>query len=653
MWIFLVCPGADWTPRSNAATHSAATHPAATRNKDFPTMTTLAPPSPALSPASDLTIRRFWIRQILVFAGAVAALAAGLSTMSASAADGSSVVAVVNADPITREMLGDAVVARYGRDVLDNMVNRHLILQQCKAQNAEVTNDEVRGEIERLAKKFGLSLEGYLQLLRDERNITPDQYSREIIWPMLALRRLVADEVEVTQEEFNRAFLSQFGEAVKCRMIMVDDAAQAQQLRTSAAADPDSFTRLAKQYSQDETSASIGGLIPPIRRFMGDSRIEEAAFSLPLNGVSEVLQIGDQYVVLQAVRQLPASHPSPQAMPTIREQIQDRIRDEKMQSAASGLFAQLQADANVIKVLGNPEVMAKYPGVAAVINGQQIPISAVAAEATKRHGEDVLQGEIVRKLLTQALNKAGQTITQADIDAEIDRAAASFGFAKADGQPDVGAWLETILDESDVSLDIYIADAVWPTVALKKLVEDQVTLTQDDLQKGYESSYGPRVEVLAVVLSDQRTAQKVWEMARDNPTDVFFGELAQQYSVEPSSSSNSGKVPPIRKFGGQPSLEREAFAMKPGELSGIIATGDRYIILRCQGFTEPVVNDFNVVREELMRDLTETKLRRAMAAKLDELKVNSEIDNFLEAAKELPRIARQRTGGQSAADPQR
>ena len=128
-------------------------------------------------------------------------------------------------------------------------------------------------------------------------------------------------------------------------------------------------------------------------------------------------------------------------------------------------------------------------------------------------------------------------------------------------------------------------------------------------------------------------------MARDNPTDAFFGQLAEQYSIEPSSASNFGKVPPIRQYGGQPSIEREAFAMKPGELSGIIATGDKYIILRCQGFTEPVVSDFEAVREELVRDLTEKKINLAMGVKFDELKQNADIDNFFTAAKELPSVA--------------
>jgi parvulin-like peptidyl-prolyl isomerase len=551
----------------------------------------------------------------------------------------SSVVAVVNADPITQKTLSDACLARYGTDVLDNMINRYLILQECKKQGIEVTNEQVREEIHRLASKFGLTIESYLTLLHDERDIAPDQYSREVVWPMLALRRLVADQVEPTQEEFDRAFISQYGEAVKCRIIMVAQKEKADSLQQQAQAKPDSFASLAKQYSEDETSASVGGLIPPIRRYSGDSRLEEAAFALKNSDVSPVLQLGDQWIILQAVRRIPASSPQPQALPSIKEQIRDRIRDAKMRGAAGELFSQLQKQSKVTTVLGHAELTKQYPGVAALVNGQQLTIAAVAAECVKRHGNDVLQGEINRKLLNQSLSKKKLQVTQSDIDSEIARAAISYGYVRGDGSPDLVAWMESVTSDGNTTKDIYVSDSVWPSVALKKLVEDSVTITDEDIQQGFESAFGPRVEVLAIVLSDQKAAQKIWKMARDNPTEKFFSQLAEQYSIEPVSASNMGKVPPIRKFGGQPAIEREAFALQAGEMSGIIAAGDKYIILRCQGLTDPLVKDPAAVKAELVRDLKEKKLARAMANEFDRLKETAEIDNFFEAAKTIPRMA--------------
>jgi len=558
---------------------------------------------------------------------------------AAQAGGKSSIVAVVNADPITADQLAEEAVKRYGVDILDNMINRHLILQACTKAGIEVTNADVTAEIQRIAAKFNLPLDQYLKLLQDERDISSDQYAREVVWPMMALRRLVHDQVQVTEEEFNRAFLARYGESVKCRMIMVDKEELAQSLRDRAVATPADFGALAKQYSQDEASASVRGLIPPIRRYTGDSRIEDIAFGLKEEEISEVLQLGDQWVILQSVRRMPASNPAPQAMPAIREQIVDAIRDEKVRETASEMFAKLQKDAQVVKFLGDEAAMKANPGVAAIVNSQKVTIAQVASECVKRHGSVVLDGEINRKLLTQALAKAKKTVTQEDLDAEVSRAAIAYGFVRPDGKADSAAWIQSVLAEGVATQDLYYRDSVWPSVALAKLVEGTVNVTEDDLKEGYESNYGPRVEILAIVLSDQRTAQKIWDMARNNPTEEFFGGLAEQYSIEPVSQSNFGKVPPLRKFGGQPAIEKEAFGLKPGELSGIVATGDKFILLRCQGFTEPVVADFAAVREELMIAITEKKNRVAMADTFDKLKNTAQVDNFFEVAKKSTKVA--------------
>ena len=564
-----------------------------------------------------------------------------ISSASAQAAKGNSVVAVVNADPITRQMLADATLQRYGTSVLDNVIiNRQLILQACEDRGITVTTQEVEAEITRLAKKFNFAVQDYLQLLQKERNISPGQYGREIIWPMLSLRKLVADQVAPTQEEFNEAYLAQYGEAIKCRMIMVSTKEKAAGLLQEVTANPQQFGQIAKQKSEDEVSASVNGLIPPIRRYTGDRRLEDAAFGLKDGEISPLIEIANQYVILQRVRHIPKAIHNPQAMAIIREQITDRIRDQKMKGAAAELFSKLQIDAKLVKVFGDEELSKQYPGIAAIVNGQKITIAQLAAECVKRHGEEVLDGEINRKLLQQALAASKKEITDQDLHAEIARAAISYGMIRPDGTADVAAWIQSVTSDGETTQEIYIQDAVWPSVVLKKIVEDRVNVTEEDIRRGFESNYGPRVEILACVLGDLRTAQKIWKMARDNPTDAFFGQLAQQYSVETVSASNSGKVPPIRRFSGQPAIEEAAFKLETGELSGIVETGNKYIILKCQGRTKPVVNDLEAVRDELHRSLLEKNYSIAMADEFDRLKEDSEIDNFFVAAKEIASIGK-------------
>jgi hypothetical protein len=207
---------------------------------------------------------------------------------------------------------------------------------------------------------------------------------------------------------------------------------------------------------------------------------------------------------------------------------------------------------------------------------------------------------------------------------------------KEDGSPDVEAWIEQVTKEQGVSREVYLHDSVWPSVALRKLSEGTVKVTAEDLQKGYESNYGPRVRCLAIVLGTYRRAQEVWEMARANNTRDYFGDLAEQYSVEPGSRALRGEVPPIRRHSGRPLLEKEAFNLKPGELSGIVQVGDRFVILRCEGRTKPVDVDFAEVRDAIYRDLAEKKQRLAMAKNFDRLRDSATVVNYLAGTTHSP-----------------
>jgi parvulin-like peptidyl-prolyl isomerase len=545
------------------------------------------------------------------------------------------VVAVVNGKTISRDQLVDACLKRYGTIVLDNLLNKHLILQACAARGVTITQADVNNEIARVAGKFGISTKHFLEAIEQERDITPEQYASEIVWPMLALRQLAADKIRVTDAEIEQILQSEYGPKVQVRMIAVSQADKAQQLHQQVTANPDIFRRLAKEHSEDAASASVEGLLPPIRKYSGDDQLERMAFQLQPDQISPPFQLANLHIILQCVRHLPATPPSPQLMPAIRQRIGDQLRDQRLGEAADGIFASLQQNSKVVAVIGNPELEAKYPNVAGFINQEPVPRDQLAAECIARHGKQILRGEINRLLLSSALQSANKTIIQPDIDAEIGRAADSMGYIKNNGTPDTEAWLKSIMDEEGATLELYVADAVWPSVALKKLVEDQVQITQEDLQKGFQANFGSRAEVLAIVMSNQRTAEDVFRQARANLTEQYFGELAAKYSIEPVSRSNFGKVPALRRFGGQPTLEEEAFKLQPGQISGVIALNDQYVVLYKQGETQPIVQDFQAVREELEKEIFEKKLRSAMSKRLDDMLRSAQIENFIEPMAQL------------------
>ncbi len=551
------------------------------------------------------------------------------------------IVATVNGQTISRDELAKLCIQRSGQEVLDSVLNKYLIQQACQAQQIKISQKDVDDEIGRIATKFNLTTSMYLKLIEDQRDILPEQYAADVVWPMLALRALARDKATVTQQDIDKAYQAEFGPKIQVRMLAIADEKKARDLWQQAKAKPESFKTLAKQHSEDPASASVEGLLPPIRRYGGDDPIENVAFSLQPNEISDVFAVANMFLCLQCVRQINANAPSPNQIAEIQKGIRQELEDVKLRELAETIFATLREQSSLVKVFGNAELEKQYPGVAAMINRQPVPLVTLETECIKRFGPKVLDGAIHRKLLEGALEAIGAKVEQADIDQEIARAAEYYGMVHNDGRPNIEAWLKEVLSENGGSLELYVSDVVWPTVALKKMISGKVTVSEQDLQKGFESNYGPRSEVLAIVCSNQRTAQEVWQMARDNPTDQFFGELASQYSVEPSSRSNFGKIPPLRRHSGQPILEEAAFKLQPGELSGIIETGGQYVVLRSQGKTTPVVAELSAVRNELMKDILEKKQRLAMEKHLENLFAAAQIDNFLVPKSQLGTAATQ------------
>ncbi|WP_254507927.1 peptidylprolyl isomerase [Anatilimnocola floriformis] len=541
------------------------------------------------------------------------------------------VMAVVNGDQISQADLGRECLWRFGKEVLEGMINRQLIAEACSQKKITITAQDIEQEIERIAQKFGLPKDKWMQLLRDERGFSESQYKREVVWPMLALRRLSADKTQVTQEEMQKAYESEFGPKVRALLIVHSQKQMAERLLAEANANPATFRDLSKQYSDDPGVASAYGVIPPIRMHMGDANLERIAFSLKPNQVSPVIQVADKYYILKCEEQIEGRMLPADQMTAYQAKLQERLKEGKLRGVAANFFEEMNKSSQIVNYYSTTEELRKSlpPGTVATVNNRPITTQALTEECLSRYGQEVLEGEISRKVLSQELAKKKLEITQQDLDEEVARAAEMYGVTDKDGKPDVKRWLEQITEQEKAPKELYIRDAVWPSVALKKIVGNQVIITEEDLQKAYESNYGERVEVLAIVCGDQRQAQRVWDMARNNPKDSFFAELAEQYSVEPSSRSNGGKVPPIQRHSGSPEMEKEAFSLKAGQISGIVAVNGQFIIMRCLGRTTPVSVDQAVARKALHKDLEERKLRANMSREFDRLLQTSQIDNYI------------------------
>lgn len=255
----------------------------------------------------------------------------------------------VNAEPISYEALAKECVERYGKEVLENMISRLIVQQACAERGVVVSEAEVTQQVIEISKKFGLAVDQYYKLLEAERGLSLAQYQRDIIWPMLALRKLAGKEVTITSEMMQQAYQDNYGPRVKARMIVCDKQRRAQEVWDKAKANPDDFDALARDYSVETNSRALGGVIPPIRKNSGaHENLRKAAFAMKEKEpgeISGILQIGqNQFAILKFEGMTEPVDHDPK---DVQVQLQADLTEREVQKMVGETFEALQKSARV------------------------------------------------------------------------------------------------------------------------------------------------------------------------------------------------------------------------------------------------------------------------------------------------------------------
>jgi len=262
------------------------------------------------------------------------------------------------------------------------------------------------------------------------------------------------------------------------------------------------------------------------------------------------------------------------------------------------------------------------PTAVASVNGQPISYDALARECVKRHGKEVLENLINKTIIEQECSRQQINITQQDVEREVITIAKKFNLP-----PDT--WYQMLKAERGLNPEQYQQDIIWPMIALKKLAGSEITPTEEDMMNAFEREYGPRVKARMILLEGNvRNANQIWEEVAKNPDD--FEGLARKYSSDPNTRPLGGVIPPIRKNGGNPTVEKEAFKLQPGEISPVIeVASNRYVILKCEGLTEQLIEDPKQVWNELYNSVVDEKTQQSVAKVFEQVKNHSRVINHL------------------------
>src|SRR5262245_15963040 len=155
-------------------------------------------------------------------------------------------------------------------------------------------------------------------------------------------------------------------------------------------------------------------------------------------------------------------------------------------AAAGGAPAPTRPDPSTLQVM-------------AVVNTEQITRTDLGRECIRRYGEEVLESMLNRLLIADACAKQGIKITDADVSAEIDKIASRFGLSR-------DRWLSLLREERGFTEAQYRTEVVWPMIALRQIAAAQIEVTPDELRKGFDSEFGPKVKARLIATDNQQKA---------------------------------------------------------------------------------------------------------------------------------------------------
>jgi hypothetical protein len=208
---------------------------------------------------------------------------------------------------VTREELGEYLIARFGAERLEFVVNRKIVEMECGAKGITVDDTEVRVQLANDLAAFGnIPEKDFVNQILKRFNKTLYEWKEDVIRPKLMIAKLVRPTITVTDAELKQSFEARYGPKVECRMIVLAaDNKDWAGVWKRAAENRAAFLEEAKKQFLPALAAR-GGEVPPIHKHFGDPRLEQVAFSLKVGEVSGVVQLPDNTrCILLCERHLP------------------------------------------------------------------------------------------------------------------------------------------------------------------------------------------------------------------------------------------------------------------------------------------------------------------------------------------------------------
>lgn len=241
-----------------------------------------------------------------------------------------------------RPLLNEAA----GADVLEEVILDSMLQRQIDEAGIIITDADIRRERDLLLRTMSDDpnvARRVLEQVRNRRGLGVRRFDR-LLERNARLRALVADRVNVTDEQVRRLYEVTHGPKRQARLMMLPDLSMAQQA-IQRVREGRSFADVAVEWSTDQ-SAARGGLLEPISRQDAryPSALREELWSLQVGEISTPVLLENQYAVIQLVRTVAADDV---AFDDVQSDLRRTARINQQRILMDELVERIMADVSV------------------------------------------------------------------------------------------------------------------------------------------------------------------------------------------------------------------------------------------------------------------------------------------------------------------
>jgi hypothetical protein len=260
-----------------------------------------------------------------------------------------------DSEVVTREELGEYLIARFGAERLEMLVNKRIIDKACQEKGIDVTEAEIDSVLVDDLKSLNMDKKQFVDNLLKKYHKSLYEWREDVIRPKLQMKKLAQDRVTVTADDLAKAYEAYYGERVECQMIMWPKSERhvADKLWDTIRKDPNEFDKQARSQASGQLAKCGGKLAPIARHTTGYENMEQTLFTLEKGEVSPIMETPEGIVVVKCLGRLPANHAK--KLEDVRPDLEKEVIEKKVQIEIAKVFEELRKKANPKLYLKKPD----------------------------------------------------------------------------------------------------------------------------------------------------------------------------------------------------------------------------------------------------------------------------------------------------------